>query len=200
MQRSSRQSSQDKTSLPISPIVTVFTLMPVFLLDAVYYMWVFTALFRMISLLGQSGQSAKLSLCALRPPPHAVPALAVCLRWRQRRHPGKNLRWRVRSSITACRACVQVPQAGVCVDRRVLLFAQHDHPRIVRPPPPPPPLSMQRTCSPPAPPLQCGVGLLRRRLVEDLVGLGLLLDGMYIPSHTHTYHRTRWRMHARHAG
>lgn len=53
---------QDKTSLPISPVVTVFTLMPVFLLDAVYYMWVFTALFRMISLLGQSGQPAKLSL------------------------------------------------------------------------------------------------------------------------------------------
>jgi hypothetical protein len=180
---------QDKTSLPISPVVTVFTLMPVFLLDAVYYMWVFTALFRMISLLGQSGQPAKLSLCAL----HPTLCRRWCLRWRQR-HPGKNLRWA--SAVVPSCVCVQVPQAGVCVDRRVLLFAQHDHPRIVRRPLPRPHYHATHLLTTWAPPLQCGVGLLRRRLVEDLVGLGLLLDGMYTPSHTtrhdtHDTHDTR---------
>jgi hypothetical protein len=53
---------QDKTSLPISPTVTVFTLMPLFLLDAVYFVWVFAALFRVTSALRSGGQNAKLSL------------------------------------------------------------------------------------------------------------------------------------------
>lgn len=56
------RSLQDKTSLPIDPRVTIFTLIPVTILDAIFYAWVFGALWYMRTTLRQSGHTAKLSL------------------------------------------------------------------------------------------------------------------------------------------
>lgn len=53
---------QDKTTLVVTPSVAIYAVFPVFLLDAVFFLWVFFALFHTIQMLNQSGSVAKLTM------------------------------------------------------------------------------------------------------------------------------------------
>jgi len=53
---------QDKTTLVVSPAITLYTVFPVFFLDLIFFCWVFLSLYFTIQLLKDSGSAAKLTM------------------------------------------------------------------------------------------------------------------------------------------